>query len=955
MSYLNDINMMTRGADFWRNTIGNDLRAKAAADAAPSPAPVAQPQSNPMPELKIVNKPNTFRTMESLKPKTNMFTQFFPEASAPIAGTQVSNVKAEVNGKPLVNETVKTVSFEPVGPMEGNAFKTSVSYGSPDYEKLNGQTNWKMPWPKLVDEEEEQADYFSSLQKNRKNAGMNLPANPVAEVKAVAPVDIKPASAPVVESVEVKPAVPEVKPVESAFPEEHPTFTALKGTDYNNMFKPAPVEAPKPQVNPQPTAPSYGDIATDAYNKAMSNYALDEKNMEAQRGLVNQATNHDANIFRRQEEAYNTLKQQYEDAAKSQKEDNGGILDWVNPLGIVQGVTDPLFARKVYNPSTRSYESKGPSSLKDAVGNLVRNVATAGSGLQVSRRGKNWSFGYDPTMPNYFRSMQLNNAAAPFSTYEALQDELASGAVKPAFRPWTVNNPTPLAKHPYQNVADEEVARQYGFQALEDNAKQVAKLLNWEVGGDEYNKFIYDKLGLVQDAGTLVNSRIDQMRKAGLTEEQIEELRPELWKQALGFGGKAMTAKEAADVELNNRKFAADQYAAQRKEVNDFTATKAAFMKSLMDNNPWLPPEKVSSMADSYMNTLYGGNSFYQAEPASESSQTPPTSEPATSEVSNVPSVGLTELNNDFTGEAIKAERRLPKSKIQPSPRYELRNYPKFGQVAIDNSTGERVVPYNSQQMAQNRDELIMGYANIAAKSNSGESPSLQEVQNWLDKEEDYRFHTIDVKDNSIKGTGFDDINDKNGNAPGINQMRNEMLSLKEELINRQKAYDASSDTVKKLIDSEASMNSGDPQATEQFETDLDNLRKQIKSEERGLMLFSPRRDPVTGQTSYGYDFTAPETEAIADRLVADGASRSQIIAHIVPDMNDRIKAYYLRYHVMPNEETIWKAIAKPLLDQMDAPLQKAIQNDTFFGNEDPINRAIVGSFARKYLNTFKR
>lgn len=307
------------------------------------------------------------------------------------------------------------------------------------------------------------------------------------------------------------------------------------------------VGMPVQQYTPNAVTYQIPDTTQDAYKQVMDNYytqlndAIPQQRAYWQKAhnFANSELDRQALIRQREEEQYQEAKARSERAYAKEKEGDGS--SWWNPAGILTGLGEVFYGSRKYNPQTRQYELTAPTSWKEATQNIVRNIATAGSGLSFGYGKGGLRTAYNAAMPEFYRAKREQNQRAPHVAWEAAQDQLLAQSIDPhprqPLRPWTFDTPLPTVDHPFTNfmvdVAQKEAAR-----------KSAVAQADWErelfhLTPEQYNKRLRELTGQPQDIQEVIDEYEKYADANNVPEKERRKVRRELEYAKLGLNAPA--------------------------------------------------------------------------------------------------------------------------------------------------------------------------------------------------------------------------------------------------------------------------------------------------------------------------------------------------------------------------------------------------------------------------------
>lgn len=267
---------------------------------------------------------------------------------------------------------------------------------------------------------------------------------------------------------------------------------------------------------PQDVTYVHPDYREEATKQMFDNYEADKKNVGRLRKLYDTTVDLDQQMLEKRNEAFHEVYDNKDPLAKKNAEHGS----WWNPTGILTGLGSALFSKKVYNPETQTYENKAPSDWHELTQNLVRNVATLGSGVHIGRRGRQYTAGYDPTMPMSLLRQQRADAYAPYAEREALRSQLAQDAIRPTTKPWQLDQPYPGVSHPMEGYARNQIDTEMGFRAIQETMKRIQQLRGWTPDSQEYIELENQLLGLTPSILQKARWYVDGLRKTNQFSDQ---------------------------------------------------------------------------------------------------------------------------------------------------------------------------------------------------------------------------------------------------------------------------------------------------------------------------------------------------------------------------------------------------------------------------------------------------
>ena len=267
---------------------------------------------------------------------------------------------------------------------------------------------------------------------------------------------------------------------------------------------------------PQDVTYVHPDYREEATKQMFDNYEADKKNVGRLRKLYDTTVDLDQQMLEKRNEAFHEVYDNKDPLAKKNAEHGS----WWNPTGILTGLGSALFSKKVYNPETQTYENKAPSDWHELTQNLVRNVATLGSGVHIGRRGRQYTAGYDPTMPMSLLRQQRADAYAPYAEREALRSQLAQDAIRPTTKPWQLDQPYPGVSHPMEGYARAQIDTEMGFRAIQETMKRIQQLRGWTPDSQEYIELENQLLGLTPSILQKARWYVDGLRKTNQFSDQ---------------------------------------------------------------------------------------------------------------------------------------------------------------------------------------------------------------------------------------------------------------------------------------------------------------------------------------------------------------------------------------------------------------------------------------------------
>ena len=368
-------------------------------------------------------------------------------------------------------------------------------------------------------------------------------------------------------------------------------------------------------------APEETPHLTEGFNAAMDNYHQAKTQAEpVAQGLWFSAAAHDQAEFDRmkrlrakQEQALDNAQALSEGADETKSQASGS---WWNPTGFLTGVGELFLGKEVYDPKTRRFVKKLPGDWHELTTNAMRNLAMAGSGLNISTRGKNVSFGYDPSLPMAIINDRRDNAVRPHMPWENIQDQLAAQAINPnfnpAFKPWTTDLSTfPQIHHPFAEAGLTYEAgndlRKAEFNAINEHYNKTIKALGIDPKSDEAKQYLERLLNYAPSQETLVLRRYKFYKDAGYSDQAAREKALEPFNSSLQSVD-PLTASKIRKTDAETEKVLADTMktyseiqalAEQGKKPSkqQLLALYDGIVSSAYDPN--LTPEQAQKLSDS--------------------------------------------------------------------------------------------------------------------------------------------------------------------------------------------------------------------------------------------------------------------------------------------------------------------------------------------------------------------
>ena len=297
----------------------------------------------------------------------------------------------------------------------------------------------------------------------------------------------------------------------------------------------------------------YTDLAKDAYDQRMKDYQLAQSKIGEQQALYDKATQHDSNLYDRQEAAVKYFEDRANGVDKRNKE-GGGWSDWLNPAGILKAPIRLLMGKETFDKESGQYVRQMPKNWDDLSWNLLRNVGSMMSGVSYTggSGGKGGiTFGYNPSVPMALYGLQRQNAYAPFKDWEALQKSFAEGATQPAFKPWTIDTPYPRVAHPFEEQmekqATEEMALRHGINMID----QEAEYLGYPKDSAQYKMLQKSRFKWITDNMPDIQDYEKTLRDSGMFGEEEIQARVKAFIDKLFGTGDPVEEKRRFDEGLN--------------------------------------------------------------------------------------------------------------------------------------------------------------------------------------------------------------------------------------------------------------------------------------------------------------------------------------------------------------------------------------------------------------------
>lgn len=290
------------------------------------------------------------------------------------------------------------------------------------------------------------------------------------------------------------------------------------------------VGMPVQQYTPNAVTYQIPDTTQDAYKQVMDNYytqlndAIPQQRAYWQKAhnFANSELDRQALIRQREEEQYQEAKARSERAYVKEKEGDGS--SWWNPVGILTGLGEVFYGSRKYNPQTRQYELTAPTSWKEATQNIVRNIATAGSGLSFGYGKGGLRTAYNAAMPEFYRAKREQNQRAPHAAWEAAQDQLLAQSIDPhprqPLRPWTFDTPLPTVDHPFTNFMVDKAQKEAAFRSVADQLEREREMFGYTP--EQYNERARELFGRPLDIQEEADKLRAELKSINYPEDKIE-------------------------------------------------------------------------------------------------------------------------------------------------------------------------------------------------------------------------------------------------------------------------------------------------------------------------------------------------------------------------------------------------------------------------------------------------
>ena len=313
----------------------------------------------------------------------------------------------------------------------------------------------------------------------------------------------------------------------------------------------------------------YTDLAKDAYDQRMKDYQLAQSKIGEQQALYDKATQHDSNLYDRQEAAVKYFEDRANGVDKRNKE-GGGWSDWLNHAGILKAPIRLLMGKETFDKESGQYVRQMPKNWDDLSWNLLRNVGSMMSGVSYTggSGGKGGiTFGYNPSVPMALYGLQRQNAYAPFKDWEALQKSFAEGATQPAFKPWTIDTPYPRVAHPFEEQMEKQVTEEMALRHSINMIDQEAEYLGYPKDSAQYKMLQKSRFKWITDNMPDIQDYEKTLRDSGMFNEEEIQARVKAYIDKLYGTGDPVEEKRRFDEGLTLKREA--EWRKAQKDYND--------------------------------------------------------------------------------------------------------------------------------------------------------------------------------------------------------------------------------------------------------------------------------------------------------------------------------------------------------------------------------------------------